>query len=307
MSILVTPASRKQCQTVHAVITMYLAQAKRDLGSRSYETVSCILRRFDKACGKLRIAKCRPYDLQCWLNEHPEYASEWYRRCVISSIKRAFNWGVEMELVARNPFAKLRSRGRANRRRPMTDEEFQILLRGSDAAFRRFLVLLKFTGCRPGEAASMRWADVRFEEGAVVLQEHKTARKTGRPRIIPLVPTVVKLLLWMRARRKALIGLRDQDHVFTNGRGNALSRGWLSLKMQRLRRRLGLPKGVTYYGLRHRYGLMGIRNGVNLKLLSLCMGHLRTQMTEHYIAEAGLTEQVQKAAWQVAYGPASAR
>jgi integrase len=75
--------------------------------------------------------------------------------------------------------------------------------------------------------------------------------------------------------------------------------------MQRLRKRLGLSKGVTLYGLRHRYGLMGIRNGVNLKLLSLCMGHVRTQMTEHYIMEAGLTEQVQEAAWQVAYGPSS--
>jgi integrase len=147
----------------------------------------------------------------------------------------------------------------------------------------------------------MRWADVRFEEGAVVLQEHKTARKTGRPRIIPLVPNLIKLLLWMRERatRKAA----GQDRVFVNGRGNALSRGWLSLKMQRLRKRLGLAKGVTLYGLRHRYGLMGIKNGVNLKLLSLCMGHVRTQMTEHYIMEAGLTEQVQRAAWQVAYGP----
>jgi site-specific recombinase XerD len=94
----------------------------------------------------------------------------------------------------------------------------------------------------------------------------------------------------------------DQGHVFANGRGNKLSRGWLSLKMQRLRRRLGLPHGVTLYGLRHRYGLMGIKNGVNLKLLSLCMGHQRTQMTEHYIAEAGLTQQVQQAALQVAYG-----
>jgi integrase len=301
MSTLSTPARRGQCQTVHAVITMYLAQARRDLSARFYETVSCILRRFDKACGRSKVRNCRPYDLQRWLNDHPEYASEWYRRCVISSIKRAFNWGLEMELVARNPFAKLRSRGRANRRRPMTDEEFQILVRGSDHAFGRFLIFLKFTGCRPGEAASMRWADVRFDEGAVVLQDHKTARKTGRPRIIPLVPTVVKLLRWMREQAKGK-GF-DQDRVFVNRRGNALGRGWLSLKMQRLRKRLGLPTGVTLYGLRHRYGLMGIKNRVNLKLLSLCMGHVRTQMTEHYIAEAGLTTQVQQAAWQVAYGP----
>jgi integrase len=147
----------------------------------------------------------------------------------------------------------------------------------------------------------MRWADVRFDEASVVLREHKTARKTGQPRVIPLVPTVIKLLLWMRSHRQAVFS-GDQGHVFINGRGNSLSRGWLSLKMQRLRRRLKLPRGVTPYGLRHRYGLMGIKNGVNLKLLSLCMGHARTQMTEHYIAEAGLTEQVQQAALQIAYG-----
>jgi integrase len=230
-------------------------------------------------------------NLQCWLNEHPEYRSEWYRRCVISSIKRAFNWALEMELIQRNPFAKMRSRGRPQRRRPMTDDEFQTLLRGSDPTFRRLLIFLKFTGCRPGEAASMRWPDVHCEEGAVVLKEHKTAGKTGRPRVIPLVRTVTKLLHWMYSQRQASSRCRDQEHVFTNGRGNSFSRGWLSLKVQRLRARLGLSKGVTLYGLRHRYGLMGIKNGVNLKLLSLCMGHARTHMTEHYIAEAGLTDQ----------------
>src|SRR5438132_6344536 len=101
MSILSAPAHRGQCQTVSEVITMYLAQARRDLSARSYETVSCILRRFEKACGRLKIAKCRPFDLQCWLNEHPEYASEWYRRCVISTIKRAVNWSCEMEVIER--------------------------------------------------------------------------------------------------------------------------------------------------------------------------------------------------------------
>jgi integrase len=142
---------------------MYLAQARRDLSARSYDTVSCILRRFDDSAGELSLAECRPFDLQCWLNQHPEYRSEWYRRCVISTIKRAFNWSCEMELIHRNPFAKFRSRGRPQRRRPMTDDEFQTLLRGSDPTFRRFLIFLKFTGCRPGEAAGMRWPDVRFE------------------------------------------------------------------------------------------------------------------------------------------------
>jgi integrase len=293
------PRTTEQCHTVRHVITMYLAQARRDLSPRSYETVACILRRFDATCGRLTLAECRPFDLQCWLNDHPEYRSEWYVRCVVSTVKRAFNWACEMELIERNPFAKLRRRGRTQRRQPMADVEFQKLLRGSDPTFRRFLIFLKFSGAWPGEASSMRWGDVGFEQAAVVLKDHKTARKTGRPRIIPLVPTVIRLLLWVHRQSP---NTRSQDHIFLNGRGNSFSRGWLSLKMQRLRRRLGLPPQVTLYGLRHRYGLMGIKNGVNLKLLSLCMGHTRTQMTEHYIAEAGLTDQVHKAALQVARG-----
>jgi integrase len=116
------------------------------------------------------------------------------------------------------------------------------------------------------------------------------------------VLTVIKLLLWIHRQSP---NARGQDHVFVNGRGNAFSRGWLSVKMQRLRRRLRLPRHVTLYGLRHRYGLMGIKNGVNLKLLSLCMGHARTHMTEHYIAKAGLSQQVQQAARQVVCGTAT--
>jgi hypothetical protein len=42
----------------------------------------------------------------------------------------------------------------------------------------------------------MQWPDGRFEEGAVVVKEHKAVRKTGRPRIIPFV---IKLLLWKRS------------------------------------------------------------------------------------------------------------
>jgi hypothetical protein len=79
---------------VHEVIEIYLVQARRDLSARSYETVSCILRRFDESAGQLTLAECRPFDLQCWLNEHPEYRSEWYRRCVIFEHQAGLQLGV---------------------------------------------------------------------------------------------------------------------------------------------------------------------------------------------------------------------
>ena len=67
-----------------------------------------------RTAGESALTDCRPFDLQCWLNEHPEYASEWYRRCV-STIKRAFAWTTEMELIERNPFARMHAnRGQAH-------------------------------------------------------------------------------------------------------------------------------------------------------------------------------------------------
>jgi integrase len=355
---------------VHDVITAYLPQAARDLGRDALERRAYILKRFDNVCGALKVSEIKPYDFQQWLNAQDSLKSEWSIRYVIISVKRCFNWAVEMELIERNPLARIRSRGTLPpQRRPMSDEHLQVMMRYSAPAYRRLLVFLKFTGCRPGEASAMRWRDVHFEQHTVVLEQHKTAKSTGKPRLIPLVPTVMKLLLWMRARRqvtvvglverllrngpmkgiqvarflshygvsdragararKALGVIRervggsgpegyyvyrlpdnyvrpaspgDDDFVFTSCLGNPFNRHSLACYVVRLRRRSGLPKGVTLYDLRHRYGAVGIKNGVNLKLLSLAMGHQDVRMTEKYINQTALADDVQKAALQVAYG-----
>src|SRR5437016_300747 len=58
------------------------------------------------------------------------------------------------------------------------------------------------TACRPGEACAVRWSDVHFEKRAVILDEHQTAAKTGKPRIIPLVPSMIQMPVWMRQLRQ---------------------------------------------------------------------------------------------------------
>jgi integrase len=91
----------------------------------------------------------------------------------------------------------------------MTQQEFQAILRASGgkkwkkptpgARFRRILLYLWLTGCRPSEAAVLTWDNVDFERRLVTLKEHKTSRtqKTPRPRIIPLHPVLVKRLRWI--------------------------------------------------------------------------------------------------------------
>jgi integrase len=355
--------SNSQGITVAELVESYIRLGMDELAPESVRLRLLTLRAFVESFGTRPTSSLKAVEFLTWL-KNPAWKSGWTIKRIQSTIKRLFNWGLEMDLVPVNPFARVRCRGNhKGRRQPMGDQHFQAILRHVEPGFRRFLIFLKFTGCRPKEAWSTRWKDVHLESHAVILSDHKTAKVTGRPRLIPLVPIVIKLLVWMKQHRQvSAIGLverfllenggrmkmrdlagrmrsygigceavinarwalgvwkdgdsyilpadhvklddpKESDFVFVNSRGGQFSRSSLVQRMNKCRKRAGLPKSVTLYGLRHRYGLMGIKNGTNLKLLSLCMGHTRTQQTEDYISAAGLTEDVHLAALQIAYGP----
>jgi integrase len=199
--------------TVAQVAAIYLAQAKLDVSPRTYETREWHVRLFANLYGAISLAALKPFHVTQFLNHYAaNFRSEWTVRGVLVSIRRLFNWLVEMDLIDKSPFARFRRRGKVlTRRKPMRDEDFQALLRFSSPAWRRLLIFLKLTGCRPGEAAKMRWADVQFDKACVILFEHKTASSTGKPRTIPLVPTVARMLAWMKARRQvSTVGLLEQ-------------------------------------------------------------------------------------------------
>jgi integrase len=53
-------------------------------------------------------------------------------------------------------------------------------------AFRLIYTGLSQCGARPGELCRAQISDVDWEKGRITLAEHKTARKTGKPRVIPI-------------------------------------------------------------------------------------------------------------------------
>lgn len=86
------------------------------------------------------------------------------------------------------------------------------------------------TGCRPGEACAMRWDQVRWDAGVtsaghrfarVVLEEHKTAAKVEKPRVIYLTPALTRSL-----RRLHRSPRRHPVYVFTHFRGTKSTNDW---------------------------------------------------------------------------------
>lgn len=280
--------------TVASVIERYQSFADKRLAESTKAIRWPYLQSFAEAHGWRAIAEARPDHMQEWVDRHPGWASDWTKYSAIRSVQVAFNWAWKCRLIRENPFRGV-SHQAGPARRNMTPQEFQGILRATTtkwrttkptpgARFRQLLMFLWYTGCRPGEAAKLRWSDIDFDQSLIVLQEHKTThtQKQPRPRIVPLHPVVLKLLNWLHRRGEG-------EYVFLTHRKTRWTKNSLVLRVARARKKAGVSNDAKLYGIRHAFGTRAIVAGVDLKTTSALMGHTTTRMTEHYVHLAGQT------------------
>lgn len=189
----------RQRVTCGQVVDSYLADAPEEIGERTFETRARQLSSFRAEFGDRLVGECQPIDLKAWMQKNAgRWRSGWTRLGVNVTIQRAFNWSAALGQIARNPFRGYSPRGEKRTGRPVTDAEFRKMLAASPAIFRRFLLAMRWTGARPGELSGLKWEHVDWDRRVAVLHQHKTAHKTGRPRVIVLPPPLVKMLLVMK-------------------------------------------------------------------------------------------------------------
>jgi integrase len=145
-------------------------------------------------------------------------------------------------VIPENPLKGMKCPKARTRERALTDAEYKTLMRNSRRDFRVLLFALKQTGCRPKEARTLTWEQVR--EDRWVWNAHKTAHKVGKPRIIFLTKPMQRLMKALR--RKA-----TSDYVFLNARGQPWTVNAIRCRINRLKEKTDLPKDVCSYLLRH--------------------------------------------------------
>ena len=204
----------------------------------------------------------------------------------IIALKRCWNWGIETELVpSRNPFDRLPLLDAEGRRRVVTDEEFQKLLRhSSDSCFRRVLIALRYTSARPGEVRNLTWANVDWENRRWVIHRHKSSRtaRVRKPKLIPMCRCVERLLRWLHPRSG------HQPHVFLNSEGRAWTKDAFVQRMESLRRRAGIVadengENLVLYHHRHTFLTVAASSaGISGPMLQQLAGHTDPRTTERY-------------------------
>lgn len=290
--ILPFPAPESGPQTVGQVVQLFLRHTRAQQNARTYQDRKIVLDGFAAAHGHLALGDLKPFHLRLWVDGCERWKSDWTRKRVVGTVQRVFRWAVDLGLISHNPVQAVKQRG-GKRGRPMEDGDFRAMLRSTGAEFRRVLIFLRYTGCRPGELSRLTWRHIDPERGVIVLHEHKSAESLAdpKPRVIVLVRPIVLLLRWL-ARR----GVNPDDVVMLNRFGRRWTRYNLCQRLRRLRKRLGIPKTCKLYGLRHKYGTDAVAAEVPLKFISELMGHSNTRMTEYYVHLAGKVDHLHDAA-----------
>jgi integrase len=156
-----------------------------------------------------------------------------------------------------------------------TPAETESLLAAASPAFRLIYSALRQCGARPGELCRATIADVNRDDRVITLLEHKTARKTGQARRIPIGRKLGDLL-------DQAIGGRTDGHVFLCPSG----RGWrvenLSRTYSRLRDQARLPKDLVLYLARHECGTKICREK-GIEYARRLLGHSNISTTQRYM------------------------
>src|SRR5262249_18199240 len=124
----------------------------------------------------------------------------------IRSAKSVLNYAVEAERLAKNPWRKVPELPEWERKRVVTDEEFEKPFKACDKCIRYrspvsrednaqtmrdILCTLRFTAMRPGELRKLRWDHIRWDDDLIVIpaseQKTGTTAKVPEDRIIPML------------------------------------------------------------------------------------------------------------------------
>ncbi len=192
-------------------------------------------------------------------------------------------WAIAEKLIDRDPTAGV-AFGRDGERDATLDERQYAALFSTLAKMERerrlppavadAVRIIAMTGARRGEVIGLRWDDVELKAGRLVLTRHKTARSTGKPRVINL-PSAAREII---ARQPAG---RPGDFVFRASKdGVALS---VAKAWRTVRREAGLPDNVGLHTLRHSLASSLAVSGAAAPEIMTVLGHRQLSTVAKYL------------------------
>lgn len=198
-------------------------------------------------------------------------------RKVVRDLSAVFSFAKRSEIVERNPVENAAVRKTDGQKtRFLTLEEVSRLGSALDELERdgtnikaiNIARLWALTGCRRNEIAGLKWEEVDFENGMLVLEDSKTGQSMR-----PLGAAALTLL-------QQIERTEDSEFVFPADSGEGHFQG-TKTPWARAIRKAELP-GVTPHTLRHTIGSTAISTGEAMALTGAILGHSNPRSTAIY-------------------------
>lgn len=134
--------------------------------------------------------------------------------------------------------------------------------------------LLLLTGARLREILNLRWDQVDFDRGLLLLKQHKTSRKTGAKAIVLNAPALETLKKIERIGVYVIAGE-------SAGKEDEKPRSDLKRPWAMVTKHAGLS-GLRIHDLRHNFASFGVGGGMGLPVIGKLLGHTQAVTTSRY-------------------------
>lgn len=259
------------------VIDAFLASRGQTRAPETVRFYRARLKTFRDKYGDRELLTLTPLDVLTHLAETGQTASDSTRRHNAVALEQLHAWCTQQGLIPadRPLWGKLDKPPVGLRQRLPTAAETDQILARACPAFVSIYAALRLSGARPGELCGATIADVDLIAGTITRQRHKTARKTGKPRIIPVGAKLAEIV-------RQAIGDRTAGPVWLAPRGGAWSVPHLSRVYRQLRKAAGLPQELCLYLTRHEAGTR-LTKTAGVEAAARILGHASTQTTSRYV------------------------
>lgn len=272
-------------ETVQDFVKAYLRHVKANMSDSTLNTYTKNLKPFLERFRDQAFAELRPFEIEEYFDEVKKKADGTDKapdtiRLLMTAFENLQKWAIENKVLAERIAPRMKKpKGRRRERLP-NEQERELLMSAASPAFRLVYKALRQSGCRPNEIARATIADLVTvdESKMIVLTEHKTAKKTGEARRIPVGEKLGALI-------SVSIGDRTEGPLFQSPRGSAWTAATLSKTFYRLRKRLNLADDLVLYLTRHEHATQVYANTKDIHATARALGHSSIQTTQRYVKD----------------------
>lgn len=231
-----------------------------------------------------------PKNVKSWLLEHNTQDAA---RRSMNQIIACCDWAIEQELIENNPFKDLKRIKFISKEEdpdPFTIEEREIIINAFEKFDRHYLNFVKFlffTGCRPSEAAGLKWENVDLLNGNIIFLEatvegfRKDDTKTHKKRLFPINQQLKEILQSQSKIMQTVFFSEKKKDINLN---NFARRDWNDIFKQIPVRKRGC------YHCRHTFITLCLDNGISIQQVAKWVGNTPQMILKHYAGLLGRSD-----------------